>query len=247
MGNIRSYKKILACLSGIILFSHNINGQSVDEIVKRYEQAMGGREKISSLKSIIMEGTFRWENFNLPLKASLLNNVGQRYDLTILKTSGFIILTQKGGWEYLPFQGMKKPEPMNPSEVQTYSVYMDLQGFLIDYKKKGYSIVYDGLENIDDVPCYKLSIKTPAAGNEMISYLDTSSCYIVRTKIPTQVNGKDSFFEVSYSNFQTTPEGYILPYAFTLGPGTAFVSKVVINQEIDLSVFDPVVENQKQQ
>jgi hypothetical protein len=238
---------ILASLFGAILFSQHINSQTVDQIVKRHVEAMGGKEKLTSLKSIIMEGTFRWENFDVPLKASLLNNVGQRYDLTILKTSGFIILTQKGGWEYLPFQGMKKPEPMNPNELQTYSVYMDLQGFLIDYKKKGYSIVYDGLENIDDVVCYKLSIKSPVASNEMISYLDTSSCYIVKTKIPTQVNGKDSFFEVSYSNFQTTPEGYIIPFAFTLGPGTAFVSKVVINKEIDLSVFEPLVEKQKEQ
>lgn len=239
-------KIILTTLFGIILFSQNMNSQTVDEIVKRNIQAMGGREKIASLKSITMEGTFRWETFDLPLKAFLLNNVGQRYDLTVLKTNGFIILTQEGGWAYLPFQGMKKPEPMNQNELQAYRLYMDLHGFLFDYKKKGYTIAYEGIENIEDAPCYKLSIKL-SADNTMVSYLDTTSCYIVRTKVPTQTNGKASFFEVSYANFQTTPEGYILPYAFTLGPGTAFVSKIAINKVIDLSVFEPVVERQKQQ
>jgi hypothetical protein len=239
--------QMIAGLFGMFLFSLSINSQTVDEIVKRHIEALGGKEKITTLNSIIMEGTFRWENFNLPLKATLLNNVGQRYDLTVLKAAGFIILTQKGGWEFLPFQGMKKPEPMNPNELQAYSVYMDLQGFLVDYKKKGYSIVYEGLENVEDAACYKLSVKSAANGDAMISYLDTSTYYIVKTKIPTQINGKDSFFEISYSNFQTTPEGYILPYAFTLGPGAAFVSKISVNKEIDLSVFEPNVEKQKEQ
>jgi hypothetical protein len=224
------------------LFAFKAECQTADAIVKRHIQAMGGEEKIGSLKSIEMEGTLRWEDYDIPLKASLVNNFGQRYDITVLKTSGYIILSQKGGWEYLPFRGMKKPEPLSQAELRLYMIYTDLQGYLSDYKKKGHTIMYDGLETIDDIACYKLSIKL-SQGTDITSYIDTSTFYIVRTRVPTQLNGKSSFFEISYSNFQTTPEGYILPYAFTLGPGTAFINKVFVNKEIDLSIFEPGAEN----
>lgn len=215
-----------------------INGQTVDEIVGKHVTAMGGKEKLDSLKTVIIEGTFRLEKFELPLKAYLANNTGQRYDVMVMKIPGFIIATPKEGWQYFPFQGMKEPKSITQEELDTYQPFMDLQGGLYNYREKGSTLEYLGLQEVEETICYKLSAILKS-GKKMISYVDTGTYYIIKTDLQITANGKETLLENSYANFQKTKEGFIFPFALTLGPGRAFVSKIYINDLIEPLLFNP--------
>ncbi|MEO7394661.1 MAG: hypothetical protein ABIU11_06925 [Chitinophagaceae bacterium] len=228
----------LTTLFTLTFFSKNLNSQTVDEIVERHIKAMGGKEKLDSLNTVVIEGTFRLENFELPLKAYLANNTGQRYDVMVMKVPGFIIATPKEGWQYFPFQGMKEPKRITNEELNIYLPYMDLQCSLYNYKQKGSTLEYMGLQEINEAICHKFSVHLKS-GKKMITYVDTISNYIIKTDSEISNNGKDTLLENLYANFQKTKNGFIFPFALTLGPGKAFVSKIYVNIPIDPLLFNP--------
>lgn len=233
------YRRISLFL--FILFSILVksNSQSIDEIIDKHMQAMGGKVKLDSLKTLVIEGTFRVEEYELPLKAYLSHNTGQRFDVSVLKSQGFIIVTPKDGWQYFPFQGMKEPQPLKPEERDIYLTLIDLQGPLFNYKEKGNKINLEGLEKIDESVCYKMLVSYQA-GQQMTVYVDTLTYYIIKTTIRNNISGShSSTIENLFGNFQRTPEGYIIPNAMTLGPGKMFIRKMVINSPIAASKFDP--------
>ncbi|OSZ77441.1 hypothetical protein CAP36_13730 [Chitinophagaceae bacterium IBVUCB2] len=240
---MRQSKKIsflLILLPSILNTPLKLAGQEVDQIVKKHVAAMGGQQKLDSLNTLTIEGTFRIEAYELPLKAYLYHNIGQRFDVTVLKTPGFIIVTPKNGWQYFPFQGMKEPQPMKAEETEIYLSSLDLQGPLFNYKEKGHAITYEGLEVEDDLVCYKLKIILKS-GQQIRGFVDTVSNYLVKTIITISSNEKGQIIsENMFGNFQKTPEGYIIPYALTLGPGKMFIRKLTINSPLNSSVFDPV-------
>ena len=232
------YRRILLML--FILFSilQESSSQSIDEIIDKHVAAMGGKEKMDSLKTVIIEGTFRLEEYELPLKAYLSNNVGQRFDLSVLKTSGFIIVTPNSGWQFFPFQGMKEPQPLKQEDRDIYLTLIDLQGPLYNYKEKGNKINLEGLEKIEENSCYKLQVSLKSE-QQMTVYVDTLSYYIIKTTIKN-INGNPPLIENLFGNFQKTAEGYIIPNAMTLGPGKMFIRKAVVNAPLAASKFDPV-------
>lgn len=224
------------CLSVTI----KLSGQDVDQIVEKHVAAMGGKQKLDSLKTLTIEGTFRIDAYELPLKAYLSHNTGQRFDVTVLKTPGFIIVTPENGWQYFPFQGMKEPQPLKPEEAEIYLSTLDLQGPLYNYKEKGHIIFFDGMEEADDLVCYKLNI-TLKSGQQITGYVDTVSHYLVKTILTISSKDKGQITsENMFGNFQKTPDGYIIPYALTLGPGKMFIRKLTVNSLLTSSVFDPV-------
>ena len=50
--------KILAAFILLVTFNQNIFAQSADEVINKYIKAMGGLEKLQSIKSMRMEGKF---------------------------------------------------------------------------------------------------------------------------------------------------------------------------------------------
>lgn len=222
-----------------LINGYTVTAQSLSNIVEKHIAAMGGREKLDSLNTIIMEGTFRLEGFELPLKGYLKNREAQRYNVSLMKTPGYVIITQKGGWQYFPFQGMKEPLSLKADELSTYLPYMDLQGALYNFKEKNNKIEYHGMQDVDDLPCYKLLI-TLEDGKQMTTYISAETFYITKTTMNISVNGKEQVWESLFANYQKTKEGYVFPFALTLGPGKAFVNKIIINPPIDPTIFDPV-------
>jgi hypothetical protein len=230
---------ILLGFLSFTVFPHSASAQSIEEIVKKHVDAMGGKEKLNSLNSIIMEGTFRLEGFELPLKGYVKNNEAQRYNVMLMKTPGFIIITSQTGWQYFPFQGMKEPQVLKEDELNTFTPYMDLRGALFDFQSKQNQLNLEGIELLDETPCYKINVKLKS-GQQMITYLDTASFYILKTSTKLINNGKEQTWDSLYGNYQRTDEGFVFPFALTLGPGQAFVNKIIVNPILKPEIFDPV-------
>ncbi|OSZ77443.1 hypothetical protein CAP36_13740 [Chitinophagaceae bacterium IBVUCB2] len=233
-------KIIMAGLLAITFFLQNLNAQTIDDIVEKHTQAMGGKEKLDSLKTITFEGVFILEGWELPLKAYMANTVGQRYDVMIMKVPSFIIATPVNGWQYFPIQGMKEPKSLNQEELDTYLPFMDLQGVLYNYKKKANAIEYAGIENVDESPCYKLVVKLNS-GKMLTNFVDTATHFITKTVLQIKADGKESTLENRFANYQKTKDGFVFPFAMTLGPGQAFVSRIYINNVLDPQLFSPTI------
>ncbi|MDB5012846.1 MAG: hypothetical protein JWQ25_1048 [Daejeonella sp.] len=217
--------------------------QSVDEIVNKNIAALGGKEKLNSLKSVKIDATISVQGMELPSTIVQLNNVGMRSDFTVQGVKGTQVVTKSEGWSFMPFMGQDKPVASPVDEVKQAQSTLDLAGPLVDYAKKGNKVELVGKEAVEGKEAVKLKV-TLNDGSGMDYYIDPVTGYTVKTIIRRKMNGQQAEVSVVMSDYKKTDEGYAFPYTMnqvvTGGPGLMVikVTNIEINKPVDESIFE---------
>ena len=96
----------------VLLIAGSLKAQTVEEIIAKNIEAMGGKEKLASIKSVRMESSLSVQGMEIPVVMTRVHNVGQRVDITAMGMSGYVILTPTAGWQYMPFMGQSAAEAL---------------------------------------------------------------------------------------------------------------------------------------
>jgi len=140
----------------ILLSSITGSAQTADEIISKYLQALGGQEKLKTIQTVVMEGSLSVQGFELPIKLSYIHNKGVRQDFSLNGMNGYSIITPNAGWNFNPFQGQTKPEPVTADDINEGINQLDIQSPFIDYGTKGHAIELLDKEDIEGTECYKI-------------------------------------------------------------------------------------------
>lgn len=233
--NMKQFKLGLLALTALISVQA-IQAQTVDEVVNKYVDALGGKEKLASLKTIRMEGIMNTNGTDVNIVVTRSTMVGQRIDIAVMGMNGYKIFTPTNGWNYLPFAGQKAPEPMKEEEVKSGAAGLDIQGNLFNYKEKGNQLELLGKEKVDSADCYK--IKATLKNGKVITYfIDAKTYYLVKTIGVQNMNGQNKEVSTGFSNYKPTTNGYIVPFTTTNSQGQIDYSKVEVNIPVDAKVF----------
>ncbi len=230
-------KRFLLSLIAVASLSFSF-AQNADEIVNKHIEAIGGADAWKKINSIITTGTITVQGAEVEVTQTVLNGKGSRQDLSVMGMNGYSIVTPAQGWNFMPFQGQKTPEPITADDLKEAQEQLDVQGTLIDYKTKGHSIEYLGTEDIDGVETLKLK-ETLKSGKTQTIFFDPKSHYIVRVISKQKANGKETDVTTNLSNYQKTPEGILIPMSIMLPFGELVISKVEINKAVDENIFKP--------
>jgi hypothetical protein len=233
-----------------ILFSLSFlptQAQSVDEVINKYIDAMGGREKLNSIKTLYMEGVAVMQN------GSEINTKIWRADKQLVRSetsfgmgSMTSIITKDAGWFSNPRNGGKF-EPMPAERLKTAQSELDIAGPYLDYAAKGEKAEMLGKEDVNGVSCFKVKLTMPD-GREQTDYFDANTFYLVRDvrkapaggmrpgaqQQPPQGNGE---LTIDYSDYKKTPDGFVFPYSITrvgMG-GTMTYEKIEVNKPVDVA------------
>lgn len=209
--------------------------QTVDEIINKHVAALGGNEKLSKIQNVVMEGSLSIQGTEIALNLTQVNNKLNRQDITAMGMHGFDMVTATEGWQYMPFQGMQKPEPKTADEVKKSQSDLDIAGPLVDYAAKGHKVELLGKEDVEGTECYKIKA-TLAAGKELTFFIDPASSMIIRTKEIRKMNGQDTELQTDFSDYKEI-EGVKMPYSISQQFGTVLISSIKVNQTIPESVF----------
>jgi hypothetical protein len=234
-------------LSAFVLFCASTTmAQTVDEVINKYVDAVGGKEKLNNLQSIYMETVSVMQNGNeVTSKLWKVNNKLVRREVNFGMGSMTSVVTDKEGWNSNPRNG-NKFEPVTPEALQMQQSELDCAGPLVDYKAKGHTAELLGKEDVEGTECYKVRL-TLKSGRDFTYFIDTKNYYIIRMK--TKGGGgmggnrpganPDQEFIVDYSDYRKTPEGYVFPYATTrVGMGASTnVEKIEINKPVDPKLY----------
>lgn len=213
--------------------------QTADEIVSKHIEAIGGAENWKKVNSFNMEGTLTVQgSIQVDLKQTVLHQKGMRMDFAVMGMNAYQIMTPTAGWNYLPFQGMTKAEPMTEEEVKDAADDIDAQGSFLDYKAKGHSIELVGKEDVDGVEAYKVKMKQKG-GKEQTFFFDPKTHYIIKMISKQTANGKEMEMTATFANYKKIPEGLVLPMNITRPEGELVISKYEINKPVDESIFKP--------
>lgn len=208
--------------------------QTADEVVNKHIAAMGGKEKLATLKTLVREGALNYNGMDIPLTLYSEQDKGFKMVIDVMGTKGYQIVTPTEGWSYMPFQGQSSVEKIPEDKLKNGQDDLDLQGELVDYAAKGHKVEFLGKEKQDGLEVYKLKL-TPKVGVEKTMYIDVATNYLHKVS----VTEKDQVSEVTYSNYKKTPEGFVVANTLVRPEGEVVFSKVTTNGKLPDNVFKP--------
>jgi hypothetical protein len=235
---MRKFMKKTLLIFACVITSTTLFAQTADDIINKYADAIGGRDKLKAIKTIYMEGTVDANGQQIVIKDWKILKKADRSEFTVVGMTGYTIITTDSGWSFSPFQGQKVAEPMTADMVKRAQVDLNSVDPLVDYKEKGYKVAYKGKDDVDGSDAYKLEL-TISDSNVQTYFLDPTTYYIMRVKSKEIVNGKTQEAQQDFSNYQKTPEGYVFAMSAGGDGGSVKFTAVKVNTDMDPSLFVP--------
>jgi hypothetical protein len=204
--------------------------QTVDEIINKHSTAMGGKEKIISLKTVKMTGIFKGGaggEFNLVIIKKHL--VGFRQEQSANGNTFNSIVTIAKIWNFR--RGQAATGGKDDVYFKATKNQIDLQGPFINYKEKGTKIELVGKETLAGILCYKLKV-TFKDGTDINYYIDTNTNFIYKISYKTT-------YAYTLTNYKKNTEGYWFPYTTqNIRGGITNYHKIETNIAVDNKIFE---------
>ena len=210
---------------------------SADDILADNLKAVGGREKFEKLKSLIMKGEMEMQGMKTAI--TIHQKAGGSFLFhTDIPQIGEIKRGKKGdfGWEVNPMAG---PRIVDGAEFKSFEREADIASALnLDKYYKEKKCV--GTEEINGEKCYKVVMVT-VDGEKVTNFYEADSKLMVRTVrkqkspmgvIPVTANLSD----------YREKDGFLFPHmtksAMVGMEQVMRVNEIIVNDEIDDSIFD---------
>jgi hypothetical protein len=232
---MKTTKFYLLLLTAVSL-SFAAKAQTADDIIGKYVDAVGGKDKLAQIKSIYTESSLNVMGTDNPATATLLVGKGYRTDAEVNGSKIIQVYTDKGGWAVNPFTGSTDPTPMPDEQYQSGKDNIWVGGALVNYKANGYTaelLPKDGNN-------YPIKI---TAGKQVSTYFIDANTYLLN-KITTtaSMQGQTQDVTTTLSNYQKTDFGYLSPYKMDVDLGqfqlSYVIKSVTVNKDIDPKVFE---------
>lgn len=234
-------------------FCFAVYAQTADEVINKYISAMGGKEKLNSMKTLYMEGVAVMQNGN-EISTKIYKAQDKLYRREVAAPFGNIVMvvTDKQGWSSNPRNGGSF-EAMPEEGVKNQQHELDCAGPLVDYAAKGHKVELIGKEEVEGTEAIKIKL-TLKSGQDVNYFFDPKTGYIIRFsrkggggfggggggRRPGGPGG-DGEMKIDYSNYQKTDDGYIFPMTVGMGMGGSNMTfeKIEVNKTIDASKYKP--------
>jgi hypothetical protein len=228
-------KKIISTLA-IVCLSISSFAQNVDEIVKKHIEAIGGKENWSKVKSLKTTGSMKAQGAEILITMTQVDKTASRQDITLMGMNGYSILTKTEGWNFMPFQGQTKPEPITADDVAKGQEELNLMPDFLTYKEEGKKLEYISKDDVDGTECFKLKM-TSKDKKETTYYIDPSTYYIIKETNKVTINGKEIENSSTMSNYKKQDCGIVYPFSIGGGWGELEVTALEVNPKVDESIF----------
>jgi hypothetical protein len=228
-------KFFLVLLTAVSL-GFTAKAQTADDIIGKYVDAIGGKDKLAQIKSVHTEATVNVMGSDNPASTTQLIGKGYRSEAEINGSKIVQVYTDKGGWAINPFAGGTDAAPMPDDQYQAGKDDIWVGGSLLNYKAAGYTaelLPKDG----NNYP-----IKITAGKRVTTYYIDANTYLLNKTITAASIQGQDTNIVSTYSNFQKSDFGIMQAYKIDVDLGQIqlgyVVKTVTFNKDVDPKIFD---------
>jgi photosystem II stability/assembly factor-like uncharacterized protein len=199
----------LLAIVGLALCSAPASAQTVDEIVAKYINTIGGMEELQAVKTLRRAGKAVG---GMGFEAAVLQENKRpnlvRQEMSMMGLTGVNAYDGQRGWKIEPWGGKKDAEPLGEEELKAVLEDADFDGPLVNYRQKGNKVEFLGVEQVEGTDALKLKI-TLKSGDVRFFYMDTD--YFVPIKIETKriVRGAEREYEVVLGDYKRVGEIYL--------------------------------------
>jgi outer membrane lipoprotein-sorting protein len=239
---------VLVVLVALVSFSSK--AQTVDEIINKYFENTGGREKWSALEGIKMSAKVNQGGMELPLVIWQLKDGRQ---MTSINFQGKEIKQGVFDGQSLWSHNFMTMKAEKSDAEATANFKVDLGEFpdaFLNYKARGLTVELLGKETVDGTEAFKIKLtKKPItvdgkpADNIVFYFFDTES--FVPLMMETEVKSgpqKGIVIQIKWSDYQEV-NGLMMPFSMSQGakgggPGSPLtITNIEINPKVEDAAF----------
>ena len=230
---------LLALISCAALAAQDL---TLDQILQKHFEAMGGLDKMKSVQTVSMTAkiVMGGGQMEAPMTMKMKRPNMMRSEMTI---QGKTFVRASDGtiaWQINPFMGSPEPAKLADNEAKDALDNADIDGALLDFKAKGHAVELAGKEDVEGTPAYKLKV-TKKSGRVEYQWIDASNFLGIKSATKVSQMGQEIEVESYPANYKKV-EGVMMPYSMDQRVGgrsmmNMTMEKIDVNQPIDNSIF----------
>ena len=231
--------KIFGLVAVMTMSAVAVGAQTADEIIGHYIKAVGGMDKIESVRTLRRTGKwFGGGGFEALIMQENKRDSSVREEFSLQGMTAINAYDGKAGWKIEPWNGKKDAEALGEEEMKSVVEDADFDGPLIDYKRKGNKVEFIGMDKFEGTDTYKLRV-TKSSGDVYVIYLDTDFYMPIKVDTKRMVRGEEREYETALGDYKLV-NGWYLPYAVEINAkGRSDKTKVVFDKiEANVQVDD---------
>ena len=242
-------KKSLLLALTLVIMSASVMAQSVDDILNKYFETIGGKAKLEALNGVKISAKINQGGMEIPLDIIQLKDGKQ---VTNINFQGKVI--KQGAYDGTTmwshnFMNMKA-EKSDAEATENYKKNIgDFPDPFLNYKSRGWKAELMGKESVDGAEAYKIKLtknptKVDGVETENVSYY----FFDVESNVPVMQEseikegpGKGQIQQIKLSDYQEV-EGLMFPFSISQGVKgqggqPIVISAILVNPKVDNSEF----------
>jgi len=216
---------------------------TLDQIVQKHTEALGGVDKLKAVQNVTMTGkaSLLGGQMEAPLTMKVKRPSSMRMEMIVQGKSFIQAFDGTTAWMINPFSGSDEPQKQTDEDTKAARDDADfIDGSLVDYKTKGNILELIGKEDVDGKPAYKIKV-TKKGGTMEFEFLDAKTFLPVKSSGKRKQQGQDIEYESTPGNFKEV-NGVMMPFSLNQKVNgksmmELTVEKVEVNTPMDASVF----------
>src|SRR5262245_9745769 len=210
-------KRVVLLATALLTLPASLPSQTVDEIIAKYAQRIGGAERLRGVTSVRRTGKFiGGGGFEAKLEFVSARPNKVREEMTLGGMTGVNAYDGKTGWKIEPWGGKKDPEALGEDETKGIVEDAEFIDPLLNYKEEGNKAEFLGLDQLEGTDVYKLKLTLASNGDVRTYYLDQDSGVPIKYEVKRTVRGAEREFEVELGDYKEV-KGVFFPFSFAIG------------------------------
>ena len=222
----------------VLMLTMAATAETVDEIIAKNIEAKGGLEALQAIETLQATGKLAMQGMEIPFVMYNQRPKSFRMDMTMQGMSMVQAFDGEIAWTINPFVGPEARE-MSPLESQSTEMQADIDGFLLNYKEKGYTVDLIGTEDMEGTEVYHLEVGV----NDSVQiqmFLDTEYYLELKMTFEFSFEGNKFSTDIFLADYKEVG-GVLMPYTMEMkgmqGGGQMVVDSIAVNVELEESLF----------
>lgn len=230
--------RILAVLA---LVASPLAAETLDDVLAKHFEALGGKEKIAAVQSAKMVARQVFGPQEVPATIFWKRPDKVRVEFTLQGMTGIQAYDGTTAWMVMPFLGKTEPEEMTGDDLKDIIEQADMiDGPLFDWQAKGHTVEFLGEEAIEGTPAWKLKL-TRSNGDVSTIWLDKDAYVQIKSEGKRKRGDQELDIETSFGDYKEVG-GLLFPHSIESKPKGApqGASITIESLELDATIDDAI-------
>jgi outer membrane lipoprotein-sorting protein len=210
-----------------------------DELIAKAIEAQGGAAALKAVQSQKATGKFVNQGMEIPFTMVQARPNLLRIDATFMGMTIVQAFDGTSAWAINPMAGSQDAQPMSDVEAKGFRFQADMDGPLLNWAAKGYTVEYVGPEEVEGTAAHRLRVDTKL---DIVTdfWFDTESFLLLKQSLKMKID-QGEFETQNYFRDYRQQGGLTFAFSVETRQGDQLMNQIVIDT-IELGVtVDPAV------